>query len=459
MYRSKDYKTLPLFPELFPLGGRLSAENRWMKLKELIPWDELEEIYRRYFSEDLGRPAKGSRLICGILVVKHCKRLSDRDVVEEYLENPYVQVFCGEEHFVVDGGMDASLLSKMRKRLGKEFFEKFENEVLGAMKRRKIIESREHLLDATVLPANIEYPTDTNLLNRAREWVVGVIGSVRKSFNVREKIRTYCRVARRAYLNFQKKRRKKRAEIRLMRGKLLRFLRRNVGQLEELLVEHGRRLKKKQREFIFQRLETVKRMYAQQLEMWKSQRNRVQERIVSLHLPHIRPIVRGKAGKDVEFGPKVLLSWVDGFCFLDKLEFEAYNEGGDLGKSLEDHRKRFGRYPSCTTGDGIFGTRANRALIKSIGMKAGFKALGKAGQKQKNKRWLREKQKFRGSRMEGIIGHAKNHFGLDRILYRIAGGEEIWARMGLMAMNLSTALTKIRKAEEKKKMEWASAAA
>jgi hypothetical protein len=215
-----------------------------MKLGSFIPWDQMENVYRGYFSDRMGRPAKDSRLICGLLVVKHIECYSDERVVEEYLENPYVQVFCGEETFVTEGGIEASLLSKMRKRLGKEFFQRFERDVLDILKRRRMIKTEDHC------------------------------------------------------------------------------------------------------------------------EMWKTRARTVKDRIVSLHLPHIRPIVRGKDGRDVEFGPKVLLSWVDGFGFLDGLKFEAHNEGALWGESLELHKKRFGAYPVESTGDGIFGTRANRAMLK-----------------------------------------------------------------------------------------------
>lgn len=440
MYRKKDRETKPLFPELFPLGGGLRADNRWMRLAALIPWEELETTYRTYFSEGMGRPAKDARLICGLLVVKHGEGYSDERVVEEYLENPYVQVFCGEETFITDGGIDPSLLSKLRKRLGAMFFQKLEHDVLEVLKRRRIIRPGEHLLDATVVPANMEYPTDAKLLNRAREWVVKVIRVIRRRCDVKGKVRTYCRKARAAYLGFSKKRKKTKAMVRLMRGKLLRYLRRNIRQLEDLLREHGRRLRRNERAFVQQRLATVKMVYDQQRELWKTRARTVKERIVSLHLPHIRPIVRGKDGRDVEFGPKILLSWVDGYGFLDELKFEAHNEGSLWEKSLDLHKKRFGEFPTESTGDGIFGTRANRAMLKGKGVRGGVKALGRSANTTENKKWLREKQKVRGSRMEGLIGHAKSHFGLDRIRYTIKDGEEMWIRLGLLAMNLSTAV-------------------
>lgn len=443
MYRPKDRKTIPLFPELFPLGGGLSADNRWLKLAGLVPWERLEEIYRKYFSEGMGRPAKDSRLICGLLIVKHAEKYSDERVVLEYLENLYVQAFCGEEVFRTGGAINPSLLSKMRRRLGAEFFEKFEWEVLVELKAGGAIKPGEHLLDATVFPSDITFPTDAGLLNKCRQWVVKVIKLVEKRAGVKEKARTYCRKAQKAYLGFQKRRRKTKREINLMRAKLLRYLRRNVGQLEALLAGYAGELKAREREFLKTRLETVKRIYAQQLELWLTKARSVKGRIVSLHMPHIRPIVRGKAGRDAEFGAKALLSWVDGYCFLDKLCFEAYNEGEHLAGSLEKYKERFGAYPVSSTGDGIFGSRNNREHLKEINVRGGFKALGRGACVKENRAWYLRQHKKRASRMEGIIGLGKNRFGLDRVKYRIAGGEEIWARLGLMAMNLSTALRKM----------------
>ena len=442
LYRPKDRKTLLLFPELFPLGGGLNAENRWLKLSKLVPWDRLENVYRRYFSEGMGRPAKDSRLICGLLIVKHAERYADERVIQEYLENPYVQAFCGEENFRTVGGINPSLLSKMRKRLGAEFFKQLEREILGELKKSDLIKPGEHLLDATVFPSDITFPTDAGLLNKCRQWTVKVIRTIETRFNIKEKARTYCRKAQKAYLGFQKKRRKTKREIRLMQGKLLRFLKRNVGQVERLVGQYAGEIQAREREFLRLRLETVKRIYAQQEEMWRTKVRRVKERIVSLHMPHIRPIVRGKAGRDVEFGAKALLSWVDGFCFMDRLGFDAYNEGEYLKDSLDSYKERFGRYPKSSTGDGIFGNRANREQLKEIGVRGGFKALGRGAAVKENRVWYRERQKKRASRMEGIIGCAKNRFGLDRVKYRIAGGEEICIRLGLLAMNLNTALRK-----------------
>jgi len=91
-YRPRDRKTVSLFAELFPFGGRL-ANNRWLRIAEMIPWDDLETDYAKAFS-DLGRPATDARLLIGILLLKHMTDESDREIVAAVLENPYMQAFC-----------------------------------------------------------------------------------------------------------------------------------------------------------------------------------------------------------------------------------------------------------------------------------------------------------------------------------------------------------------------------
>jgi len=92
MYKPKDRKTQVLFPELFPFGGSLDQRNRWLRIRELIPWQELEYENLKYFS-DVGRPAKDAQLILGLLLLKHMTKLSDREIIAEVMENPYMQAF------------------------------------------------------------------------------------------------------------------------------------------------------------------------------------------------------------------------------------------------------------------------------------------------------------------------------------------------------------------------------
>ena len=437
-YKSKDRGSGNLFAELMPFGGKLRTDNRWMKLHDLIPWEELEEIYRKYFSE-LGRPGKDSQLINGLLILKHQKVISDEETVEEFFENPYIQYFCGYDQFVTGKEIDSSTLSNVRKRLGVEYFKKFEEEILNVLKAKKIIKSEEQQIDATVFPSNVTYPTDTGLLERVRVWLVERIGEIEKKLKVKERARTYCRVARGVYLKFQKKRKKKVKEVQKAKKQLLQYVRRNIEQIKKALEQTGGIIGETK---IKEKLTVAETIYRQQLEMLKKKIHSIEERIVSFHKPHIRPIVRGKSGKEVEFGPKASVSLVDGYIFLDKFSTEAYNEGSALSESLELHKKRFGKKPGTVITDKIYGSKDNRDMLKEEGIKAALVPLGrKSGSdaSQKVWKWIKQKQKKR-NRIEGSIGVSKVHYGLERLLYK---DEELNIRLGLLAVNLSTAMARI----------------
>ena len=152
-YKSKD-RLLEggLFKELMPFGGKLNGNNRWIKLHDKIPWVQLEELYRKYYSH-LGRPGKDSQLINGLLIIKHTKDISDEKVVEEFMENPYLQYFCGYDQLVtLEQEIDPSTLSKVRGRVGVEYFRMFEEEIIKILIDEKVIKVNEQMVDATVYP-------------------------------------------------------------------------------------------------------------------------------------------------------------------------------------------------------------------------------------------------------------------------------------------------------------------
>jgi len=136
MYRSEKFNPT-LFGKLFHLGGKLADSNRWLKLAEVLPWEKLDEAYGRYFSAGYGRPAKDSRLVCGLLVVKQLKNLSDEDAVAEFMESPYLQAFCGLEYFSLEGIINPGILSERRKRLGADFLALLDSELSSALKANK----------------------------------------------------------------------------------------------------------------------------------------------------------------------------------------------------------------------------------------------------------------------------------------------------------------------------------
>jgi hypothetical protein len=444
MYKYSSHFTdqLELFELSLPFGGKLDHENRWIQLCSLIDWRGFEYAYGKLFSHT-GRPALSARLVIGALIIKHVKELSDEEVVEEIVENPYLQFFVGLKEFSYEAPFDESSLSVVRQRLGEETFAGFEGVVIGTLVERKLIKPRGVQNDATVFESEITYPTDTGLLNKARLFCVDQIR--RYSKVVGQKVRTYCRVAQKAYMSFSKKRRKTKKQIWAMEKQLLQYLGRNMNQVSGLM-EQAAELGHQFPERMVERFETVKKIYEQQREMYRERKHSIGSRIVSGHKPYVRPIVRGKAGKDVEFGAKVELSYVDGYVFCDQVSFENFNESGVFIDGIEKFLDRFGRYPEYAVADHIYGTRENRRYLKEHEIRSAAKPLGRRKEgnpeSEKERRWRRQKQRER-SWIEGSIGYGKRNFALELIRAKLPETEKSWIKMGLLAQNLITATQRI----------------
>lgn len=181
MYRHKDRQTQYLFPDLFPFGGRLNENNRWLRVMGLIPWEKLEKEYSKYFSE-MGRPATDARLIIGLILLKHMTGLSDRSVVEEVLENPYMQAFCGFEQFVTEDILDPSTLARMRERLGADFFGELENRTYKVLIDRKIIRRKGILVNDTVFPGKSKYSREKRFWRGAVKRIIQFLKKAGKAF-------------------------------------------------------------------------------------------------------------------------------------------------------------------------------------------------------------------------------------------------------------------------------------
>jgi hypothetical protein len=442
MYKSQDRQTPHLFEELFPFGGKLDSKNRWLKIAGLIPWKELEQKYAQYFS-DLGRPGTDARLAVGLFLLKHMSGKSDVEVVLELLENPYWQSFCGLEAFATERTIEASTLSRLRKRLGPKYVKEMEEATYRVLIDKKIMKAKGMLVDGTVIPENIKYPNDVGLLNDVRQWLVKTIKGVGKEIG--KKYRTYCRKGRRMYLNFAKSKRKTKQQIRRATRQMLQFVRRNLEQMRDVAAE-AREKGTQQLHVIGEKLKTAETIFEQQMKMYKDKSHRVTDRIVSFCRPWVRPIKRGKNGKDVEFGAKASMSHVDGFLFLDKTDHDNFSESQTevVRVQLENYEKRFGKKPASFTGDQAYGSRENREWIeKENQIRTSFVQLGKRKPSaDKMTRWFKQKQRER-NRIEGHFGHGKEHYRLDKVWYHGREGSETWTRGGILAMNLMTALARI----------------
>lgn len=200
-------------------------------------------------------------------------------------------------------------------------------------------------VDASCTPAYIKYPTDLNLLNEGREKLEKVIDSLYEEVKGKvKKPRTYRRVARKVYLSEAKKRRHSRKYLRKAVGKQLGFMKRDLKSIEKLLQFTSLKTLSSSQ---YKELLVIAELFRQQKEMHRKRTHNIDDRIVNISQPHIRPIVRGKAKAKTEFGAKISISVVDGFTYLDYFSFDSYNKGTLLEKHIGNYKVRFGYYPKA----------------------------------------------------------------------------------------------------------------
>jgi IS5 family transposase len=294
------------------------------------------------------------------------------------------------------------------------------------------------MLDATCAPANITYPTDVNLLNEAREKLEEIIDTLHPHTGNKLKPRTYRREARRKYLQFIRNRNPQKKIIRKAIGQQLRYAARNLRHIDKQLQAASiDELSNNQQAW----LETIRILYQQQQQMYDTRTHSVENRIVSISQPHVRPIVRGKKNADVEFGAKPTVSLIDGYAFIEKLAWEAYNEESTLIPAIEKYKERVGVYPEAVLADKIFRNRENRAYCKERDIRISGPRLGRpAKETQKAVIALERKDASARNAIEGKFGEGKTGYGLDRIMARLKETSETVIAMSFLCMNLNRKL-------------------
>ncbi len=364
------------------VGMKLNPENRWIKKAQSIPWEEIEMRYAKLFTNRKGNVAKPLRLALGACIIQAEYGFSDEETALQIQETAYLQYFCGyREYDDSKPPFDPSLMVYFRKRLTPEVLGEINEMIITKAQPTKQEEKKRDdddsdnggtmIIDATRAPSNIRYPQDTSLLNEAREIAEKIIDEL---FTTGEgvKPRTYRKEAHKKYLKFARSRKRTKSFVRKALRKQLGYLSRDLAHIDAMLAG-GKILGAK----LSARLDTIRKVYEQQKFMYDHKTHSVENRIVSLSQPFIRPIVRGKAGKPVEFGAKLDISVSDGWARLEVLSFDAYNESSNLQDMAERYHERTGHYPSRILADKIYRNRDNLAYCKLHHIRLSGPALGR----------------------------------------------------------------------------------
>lgn len=447
-YSSQFQTKIEDFSSLYQLN--LSPNNRWIQLSFLLPWDELVKIYSKKFSEKMGAKSINPRIIIGSFIIKHKLGLSDEETLQTISENPYMQFFLGLDNYAPDLLFSPTLFVEIRKRLGNDTFNEF-NHLIIRYSHPEIVNQKSEVtapeeninkgklkIDATVADQYIRYPNDLSLVNEARLKTENIIDLLFEQLHHRfaVKPRTYRKVAHKRYLQEAKKKQKSAKSVRKAIRYLLNCVERNLSHIDNMLnMTTGTEFPlahKYQRQ-----LWVVHCLYEQQKKMYDENTHSCADRIVSIAQPHVRPIVRGKQGKAVEFGSKLGLSLMDGYMTNETLSWDAYHEGGDLQKQAETYKLLFGYYPELIQADKIYATNANRKWCKERNIRLTATPKGRPVEKTAEQKRKERKEYAERNQIEGRIGNAKQAYSLNQIKAKLKNTSQTWIAATLFALNLS----------------------
>lgn len=467
MYRRRDNDQLEFENFYLPFGGKLRSNNRWVRMANTIPWEELEDHYASLFSKDQGAPAKTFRMALGALIIKEKLNITDEETVEQIRENPYLQYLIGLNEYQGKPPFDPSMMVHFRKRLSPEILSEI-NEVIvqAAMERddddegedpdipggpgetpqASTGESPENkgimMIDASVAPADITYPTDLNLLNESREKLESIIDVLYEPLKGDiAKPRTYRQRARRDYLVTAKRRRAGTKAVRKAIKKQLQYIRRDMGHVSALL-KQGASLKLLSRQE-YRNLLVLQELYRQQEWMYTQKSHSIDDRIVSISQPHVRPIVRGKASAEVEFGAKIMLSRINGYHILEDLSWDNVNEATLLQKQIERYRERMGYYPEAVLADKLYRNRDNLRYCKARNIRLSGPRLGRPPKHNVVDKKQERRDSVMRNAIEGSFGIGKRRYGLNRIMTRCRETSETSISLIMLVMNLEKRLRDI----------------
>ena len=402
----------------------INMKHELVRLAQAIDWPVLEARFGTVYSDGAGMPPLPTRLMAGLAILKHTFNLSDEALCERWVENPYFQHLCGEEFFRHELSFDRSSMTRWRQRMGEERIGALLQESLavavktGAMKPQ---DTRQVIVDTTVQPKNVMFPTDAKLINRARERLVRL--AKKMGLDLRQ---TYIRVGKFALIQHQRYAHAKQFK---RAGKALRklktYLGRTVRDVERQIAGD-------------EQLDAIFKWSLYQAKTVIAQRQRQRGRkIYSLHADEVECIGKGKAHKPYEFGVKVsvatTLNRSKGGQFAlhaAALPGNPY-DGHTLATVIPDMEKMIGNELSRILADA--GYRGHNAP-ESHKLR-----VFTSGQKRRLTPTIK-RQMRRRSAVEPVIGHLKSEHRMDRNYLAGEQGDAVNAVLAAAGYNFSLLL-------------------
>jgi len=433
--------------DIFRDYGQSFLNSELGKIYQLFPFAALAKSLKLKESA-LGRASYFSPAgKIALMVLKSYTSLSDQDLIAQLNANIHFQIFCGVRINPLNPLSNFKIVSEIRCELGKKLNIDSSQQILADYWKPYLEHTSVMMTDATCYESAIRFPTDVKILWECVDWIYRQLKIIVKSLKGRMPRSKYDKQSRR-YHSYCKKRKRKESETRVLKRSLLHLLDKLIGVLGKTIRSNGSRLELSS--LFHKRLSVIKKVLQQQ--SIRFQGGEVKGLIVSIDKDYIRPIVRGKESKRVEFGAKVNTIQVDGINFIEYLSFDAFHEGIRIPQCINKHQSLLRKRVTHLAADRIYATNDNRKYCSSPSRKitTSFIRKGRAGKNEHQAQQMRSLlNRERSTRLEGSFGTEKQHYGLDKIKARTKKTEILWIFFGIHTANAVRMIPKVEKVRSK----------
>jgi transposase, IS5 family len=409
----------------------------------IAPW-------RGLFDRRLGRPSVPIESLLRLLYLKHRYGLGYESLCREVADSIGWRRFCRI-------GLDRPVphpttLVKLVRRAGPETIEQLNAALVAKLAAGKLLRARKLRVDTTVVEADVDYPTDADLLEHAVRKLGGLVRRIKgRGAASRTRFRDHGRAAGRRMKQLARTLRRRTGvamgEVDRLTGQVAGIARQSLREVQAVARNARRARARRPGDGRLGRLvgdlaETIaatQRLLAQTDQRLAGNRV-IGDRLVSLGDPDARPIRKGKPGRSTEFGYTLLLA-EDGRGFIADHQLQQGNpaDGPQLVPSVQRVVAVTGWPPGTVVGDRGFGTAANDQALEALGVKrVGLQRNGTPGKARLAVERTRRFRRLRNWRVgiEARISHLKRSFGLRRTRLRRLGGARTWVGLGIFAYNL-----------------------
>ena len=374
------------------------------------------------------------------MVLKSYTNFSDSQLIEYLNGNIHYQLFCGVQIDPLHSLTNSKIVSAIRQELAEHLDIESLQLILAEHWKPYLENLHVCMTDATCYESHLHFPTDVKLLWEGIVWLHRHLCKHCRTLHIQRPLNKYLDVSR-AYLAYSKLRKRRKSQPSMIKRRLLQLLEKLLDQLKQLHSSYRDRLTLPSdyqiRFSVMRVLEQGKNLFAGK---------KVSDRIVSIDRHYLRPIIRGKETKSVEFGAKVNNIQIDGISFIEHISFKAFNEGVRLKDCIHLQQQLIKVRVKAIAADSIYANNANRKFCTKYHISTSSKRKGRAAKDEPIRKILRSKlSRERATRLEGSFGTQKQHYSLARIKARNRKTEMLWIFFGIHTANAVCMIEKVEK--------------